>query len=163
MKFKSDCELIRHYFKQLLSDGKDYTIHEVLAYIIRQHGEIGINGKTINYAKVQNALFQFMRSGNSCYTMAGRGSYIKSETVAEKQISNSVTINPVCDNALWILRAAEIGVRNCFSSYHSILEMSGGGDFHLRNTEQAVATLLEQAIHQIENFREHQHSSQGQI
>jgi len=163
MMFKSDAALIRHYFKELLSDGKEHTIHEVLAYILRRNGDMGVNGKSICYAKVQNSLYQFMRSGTSGYAMARRGSYIKDKALAAKQSIQSatfnaqaVTLDPVCDNALHILSAAEIGIRNCFMSYLSIMEISGKVGSSLRDTEKAVTSLLEQAMHKIKDLKTYQ-------
>ena len=151
--------LIRHYFEELLSDGREYTIHEVLAYILRQNGDTGVNRKAISYAKVQNALHQFMRSGNSGYVMARRGSYIKDEAMAQRPISWAIALNPICDDALQILSKAEIGVRNCFMSYLSIMEISGEVNPSLLDTEQAVIALLEQAMHKVKDLKTYQGNS----
>ena len=155
MNFKSDAALIRHYFEELLSDGNKYTIYEVVAYIIRAYGDTALSGAAINYAKVQNVLHQFLRSGKSGYVMPCRGSYIKGEALVQNQAIQTVALNPIHDNALRILAAAEIGVRNCFMSYMSIMEITGDYDTALRDTGQDVIALLEQAIRKIKELKTH--------
>ena len=153
MPFKSDAELIRHYFEELLSDGREHTIHEVLAYVLSCNGDIGANGKPITYNKVQNALFQFVRSKNCGYIMARRGCYIKEHAPAKPQATRPHTLHSACDNALQILADAEIGIRGCFMSYLSVMEEAGGVNQSLRNTEQAVITSLEQAMRRIKDLK----------
>ena len=156
MSFKSDAELIRHYFEELLSDGQEHTIHDVLAHVLCCNGDIGTNGKPITYEKVQNVLFQFVRSKGSGYRMARRGCYVKEDTPTVSQTTQINTLHSTCDNALRILADAEIGVRNCFMSYFSIMEASGEINPSLRNTELAVITLLEQAMRKVKDLRTYQ-------
>lgn len=156
MQFKSDAELVRHYFGEFMADGRERSIHEVLAYVLQRHGNVGVNGKTITYNKVQNVLFQFVRSKNSGYMMAGRGHYVKEAIAGEPQVAPFDTLASVCDSALRILHDAEIDVRNCFMSYLSIMKDSGDVNFSLRDTEQTVVSLLEQSMRKIKDLRTYQ-------
>jgi len=154
-KFSSDAALVRHYFKELLSDGREYTIHEVLAYVLSQNGEMGVNAKPITYDKVQNALFQFLRSDTCGYMMARRGVYVKNKavSVSDEPAVQPVIPNPFCDNALRILSAAKIGVRSCFASCFVVMEISGEVNFSLRDTESAVMDLLEEAMKKMDEIK----------
>ena len=174
MKFRSDAALVRHYFKELLEDGREHGVSEIVDYIHKTHGTIGVNGDTVGSQRVYNAIYHFLRPGNNGYGRSRWGNFIKQNPALEEQVGKESAIlvgeeltredgmvfslekllEPICDNALRVLWAAEIGVRNCFMSCYSVMESTDEVEPALRGAERDVFDLLAQAACVIKEFKD---------
>jgi hypothetical protein len=143
--------MIRHYFIEYLSDGEERSIDDILKYVIQKNGELGVNGDTVGYRRVYNALYAFLRSGESGYVIPRRGWFAKEKAtedeapIAGAGVNDASASELMYNNALWILRAAEIGIRNCFASCLSAIDIFDETAFDLREAERDVIYLLEWA------------------
>ena len=73
MKFKSSAELIRHYFKELLEDGKEHKLAEIKNYA-KSHAK---GGKELTNAMFAGTIKILIESGDGKYENPSRGVYRK--------------------------------------------------------------------------------------
>jgi uncharacterized protein YdiU (UPF0061 family) len=150
MIFQSDAEMIRHYFKELLSDGEEHSLPDVIEYVKQKHGETGIAGNELSYSTFNNAIRSLLRPNNREYATVRRG-------VFKMGVANQENvIDAICKNMSWILIRTESDIRDCFVKHLDITEMSMESIHALQETSRDVFALLNQATQAVNDFQNRQ-------
>jgi len=158
MPFNSNPEMICHYFKELLSDGKEYSMPDIIEYVKQQHGDMGIDGNDLSKAIFESAIRNFLRSdnGEGEYSLVRRGKF---QRLAPDPAN---VVNTVCWNMAMILSKAEQDLRECFGRLIRISEMPDETLFALRDTGKEVFSLLNQATQAVHTLQHSQNKDMNQ-
>lgn len=74
MTFRSNSDMVKHYAKELLSDGKEHTLNEMINYVYWQNGRKDVSGGILSHSTVNSALWKLFSSDNR-YVKTKRGHY----------------------------------------------------------------------------------------
>jgi len=73
--FHTDADLIRHYAREFMCDGKEHTAADVLSYIHQVHGKTGVTGEPLDYRKVGSAFQNLIKMESGDFVKVRRGVY----------------------------------------------------------------------------------------
>ena len=138
--FQTDADLIRHYAKELMEDGKECSVVDILAYIHQKHGERGLTGGMLDYKKVGSAFINLTLMERNDYVRVRRGVYRKLAPGERYSLEN--IYSKVSD----ILTKAEKDIHMCFAENFRLTEAPHEDIQSFWNTAQGILALLEQAI-----------------
>ena len=148
MNFKSDAEMIRYYFKELLSDGEEHSRLDIISYVKQRYGETGISGASLTNSMFDSAI-KTLLSSNADYYYVRRGVFKwHGETRLESSLTN------VCDNIKRVLKTAEASIRGNITTCLLSKNISNDKAFALRDTVMDVIAILEQAEQLLKEFQE---------
>lgn len=74
MIFRSNSDMVKHYARELLSDGKEHTLNEIINYVYWQNGRKDVSGGILTQSTVNSALWKLFSSDNK-YVKTKRGHY----------------------------------------------------------------------------------------
>jgi len=158
MPFNSNPEMICHYFKELLSDGKEHSMPDIIEYVKQQHGDMGIDGNELSKAMFESAVRNFLRSdnGEGEYSLVRRGKF---QRLAPDPAN---AMDTVCWNMTSVLRKTEQDLRECFGRLIRITEIPDETLFALRDTGKKVFSLLDQAVQAVHTLQHSQNENMRQ-
>jgi hypothetical protein len=86
--FRSNAELARHFFKELLEDGKEHSYREVRDYVLDKTDGRGVDGERMTDETIHSAIwYMFRHERDTDYLQTHKGYYQK--TTAELLLGDS--------------------------------------------------------------------------
>lgn len=143
MNFRSTADMVRHYCKELLEDGKAHTIPEIRDYVNEKTGQQGIDGGPLTYSHVTNSLRDLCIKGE--FQSTHRGIYRKCGPVPSAPIHDLPIQEQICEGVKAVLADARRQIDRCFTLQLVGCPLSYDELMALRDRCREVFRLLEEA------------------
>lgn len=115
MCFSTNTDMVRHYCKELMADGREHSIPEIQSYINWCTGQKGIDGMPLSDQILYSALaHRFERTGRGVYRDPSVG------------IQQDVTLQTETDKLLFGLKRVDEELSEAFIRNYCDLPFSGG-------------------------------------
>jgi hypothetical protein len=76
--FRSNAELARHFFKELLEDGKEHSYREIKGYVLDKTDGRGVDGERMTDETIHSAIwYMFRQEQDTSYIQTRKGYYQK--------------------------------------------------------------------------------------
>lgn len=149
MKFYSNTTMLKHYIRELLSDGQEHSIPEIAQYIFDQTEQIGVNGKPFAPNIINNALHSMVYADGEVQNVR-RGVYKRGHQIVD---NSRLSADQILNNGIRVLDQAVERLDRCFMinlhdseiSYDEILRLGQYGrqirDV-LQQTKETIVTDL---------------------
>jgi hypothetical protein len=110
--FRSNADMVRHYFKELMADGQERSTKEINEYIHEKSDGQGVDGKRLTDETIHSAIwYMFRQDHDVSYTQTRKGFYQKS--TANDMVENAK--NNLCAVAVRKLDTVTRAIKNAES------------------------------------------------
>ena len=140
-KFRTNAEMARHYFFELLDDGIEHSVTEITGYVFDKTDKRGVSGGQLTQSMISSAIRGYFLKDEKTYIQTRRGFYKK------RDVSVSVDIKTEVHGLITkVLRNAKNDINRCFIIDVSKLNASAGEITELQKLSEHILAVLSDLI-----------------